>query len=122
MHDWLGMILEEVKTSFLESRRQLTSDTRELEEVTSLIQTYTSGTGLEGIVYKVSNTSLMFNTNHGGDKMLLMGSTATHRNFHITGLPPSCEHGDSIGQTKRCNCVCSRDQPRVRQHYEHRWF
>ena len=36
----------------------------------------------------------------GGDKMLLMGSTATHRNFHITGLPPSCEHGDSIGQTK----------------------
>ena len=36
----------------------------------------------------------------GGDKMLLMGSTATHRNFRITGLPPSCEHGDSIGQTK----------------------
>ena len=58
----------------------------------------------------------------GGDKMLLMGSTATHRNFHITGLPPSCEHGDSIGQTKRCSDVCSRDQPRVRQHYEHRWF
>ena len=64
----------------------------------------------------------MFNMNHGGDKMLLMGSTTTHWNFHITGLPPSCEHGDSIGQTKRCNGVCSRDQPRVRQHYEHRWF
>ena len=76
----------------------------------------------EGIAYKLSNTSLMFNMNHGGVKMLLMGSTATQRNFHITGLPPSCEHGDSIGQTKVCNGVCSRDQPRVRQHYEYRWF
>ena len=54
--------------------------------------------------------------------MLLMGSTTTHRDFHITGLPPSCEHGDSISQTKRCSGVCSRDQPRVRQHYEYRWF
>ena len=71
---------------------------------------------------QVSNTRWMFNTNHGGDKMLLMGLTATHRNFHITGLPPTSEHGDSIGQTKRCNGVCSRDQPRVRQHYEYRWF
>ena len=32
--------------------------------------------------------------------MLLMGSIATHRNFHITGLPPLCEQCDSIGQTK----------------------
>ena len=71
---------------------------------------------------KVSNTNLMFNMNQGGDKMLLMDSIATHRNFHITGLPPSCEHDDSIGQTKRCNGVCSRDQPRVRQHYGHHWF
>ena len=31
----------------------------------------------------------------------------------ITGLPPSCEHDDSIGQTKRCNGVCSRNQPRA---------
>src|SRR3954471_11847330 len=58
----------------------------------------------------------------GEDKMLLMGSTTTHRNFHITGLPPSCEHGNSIGQTKRYNGVCPKDQPRVRQHYEYRWF
>ena len=71
---------------------------------------------------QVSNTSWMFNTNHGGDKMLLMGSTTTHQNFHITGLPPSCEHGDSIGQPQGYNGVCSRDQPRVRQHYEYRWF
>ena len=54
--------------------------------------------------------------------MLLMGSIATHWNLHITGLSPSCEHSDSICQTKRCNGVCLRDQPRVRQHYEHRWF
>ena len=93
-----------------------------LEELATLIQTYASWTKHEGIVYKVSNTILMFNTNHGGDKMPLMCSTAPHRNFHITGLPPSCEHGDSIGQTKRCNDVCSRDQPRIRQHYEHRWY
>ena len=71
---------------------------------------------------QVSNTSWMFNMNHGGDKMLLMGSTATHRNFHITGIPPLCEQCDSIGHTKRCNGVCSRDQPRVRQHYDYRWF
>ena len=60
--------------------------------------------------------------NHAGDKMLLMGSTATHQNFHITVIPPLCEQGDSIGQTKGCNGVCSRDQPQVRQHYEHPWF
>ena len=78
--------------------------------------------GMKEMLTQVSNTSWMFNTNHGGDKMLLMGSITTHRNFHITGLPPSCEHGDSIGQTKRYNGICSRDQPWVRQHYEHRWF
>ena len=60
--------------------------------------------------------------NYGGDKMLLMGSTTTHRNFHITGIPPLCEQGDNIGQTKICDGVCLRDQPRVRQHYEYRWF
>ena len=43
-----------------------------LEEVATFIQTYASWTEHEGIVYKVSNTSLMFNTNHGGDKMLVM--------------------------------------------------
>ena len=107
---------------FSNSWRQITSNARELEQVTSLIQTYTSWAEHEGNAYKVSNTSSMFNMNHGGDVMMLMGSIAIHRNFHITGLPPSCEHGDIIGQTKICNGVCSRDQPRVRQHYKHRWF
>ena len=78
--------------------------------------------GMKKMLTQVSNTRLMFNMNHGGDKMLLMGSTATHRNIHITGVPPLCEQCDSIGQTKRCNGICSRDQPRVRQHYEHRWY
>ena len=74
------------------------------------------------MLIEVSNNSLMFNKIMEEIRMLSMGSTTTHWNFHITGLPPSCEHGDSIGQTKRCKGVFSRDQPRVRQHYEHRWF
>ena len=115
------MTPEDAKQALSNPRRQLTSNAHELEEVTSFIQTYASCTRHEDNAYKVSNTSSMFNMNHGGDKMLLMGSTTTHRNFHITGLPPSCGHGDSIGQTKRCNGVCSRDEPQVRQHYEHRW-
>ena len=57
--------------------------------------------GMKKMLSKVSNTSLMFDMSHGENKMLLMGSTTTHRNFHITGLPPSCEHGDSIGQPQK---------------------
>ena len=38
MHDWLGMIPEEVKHAFSNSRRQLASNAHELEEVTSSIQ------------------------------------------------------------------------------------
>ena len=60
--------------------------------------------------------------NHGEDKMLLMGSTTSHQGFHVDGIPQFSEHGVSIGQTKRCNGVCSRDQPLVQQHYEYRWF
>ena len=93
-----------------------------LEKITSYTKHILHERDMKIMLTKVSNTSLMFNMNHGGDKMLLMGSIATHRNFHITGHPPLCEQCDSIGQTKRCNGVCSRDQPWVRQHYEHRWF
>ena len=39
MHDWLGMIPEEAKQTFSNSRWQLASNARELEEVTSFIQT-----------------------------------------------------------------------------------
>ena len=60
--------------------------------------------------------------NHGRDKMLLMGSTTSHWDFHITGIPQLCEHGDSTGQIQGYNGACSRGQPRVRQHYEYRWF
>ena len=93
-----------------------------LQKVTSYTKQVFHKRDMKIMLTKVSNTSLMFNMNHGGVKMLLMGSTATHRNFHITGIPPLCEQCDSIGQTKRCNGVCSRVQPRIRQHYEHRWF
>ena len=110
------------KQSSSNSWRQLASYAHELGKITTFIQTYASWTKHEEMLTQVSNTRLMFNMIHGGDKMLLMGSTATHRNFHITGVPPLCEQCDSIGQTKRCNGVCLRDQPRVRQHYEYRWF
>ena len=39
------------------------------------------------MLIKVSNTSWMFNTNHGWDKMLLMGSTTSYRDFHGDGIP-----------------------------------
>ena len=118
----LGWYQRKQKQSFSNSRRQLAPNARESDKVTSFIQHILHKWDLKIMLIKVSNTSLMFNMNHGGDKMLLMGSIATHQNFHITGFPPSCEHGDGTGQTKRCNGVCSRNQPRVRQHYEHRWF
>ena len=60
--------------------------------------------------------------NHGEDRMLLMSTTMSHRYSHGDGIPQLCEQGDSIGETKTYNGVCSRGQPRVRQHYEHRWF
>ena len=53
------------------------------------------------MLVEVSNTSWMFNTNHGEDKMLLMGSTTSYRDFHVNGIPQLCEQGDSIGQTQR---------------------
>ena len=82
---------------FMVSRRQLAPIAHELEEVTSFIQHILHERGMKKMLTQVSNTSWMFNTNHGGDKMPLMGSTATHRNFHITGLPPLCGQRDSIG-------------------------
>ena len=51
-----------------------------------------------------------------------MGSTTIHPGFHGDGTPQLCEQGDSIGQTKGYNGVFSGNQPRVRQHYEYRWF
>ena len=56
----------------------------------------------------------MFNMNHGEGKMLLMTKTTSHRGSPGDGIPQLCEQGDSIGQTKGYNGVCSRDQPQVR--------
>ena len=39
--------------------------------------------------------------NHGEDKMLLMGSTTSHQDFHEDGIPQLCEQGNSIGQTQK---------------------
>ena len=42
MHDQLGMIPEEQKQTFSNSRRQLASTAHELEEIPSFIRTYAS--------------------------------------------------------------------------------
>ena len=55
-------------------------------------------------------------------KMLSMGSTTIHAGFHISGIPQLGEQAIALVRPKRYNGVCSRDQPRVRQHYEYRWF
>ena len=81
------MVPEEAKLTFSNSRRQLTSNARESKEDTSLIQTYTSETELEGIVYKVSNTSLMSNRIMEEIRMLSMGSTTIHPDSHGDGIP-----------------------------------
>ena len=60
--------------------------------------------------------------NHGQDVLLMMSSTANHRDFHEDGIPQLCEHGDTTRKTQGYNGACSRKQPRVRQHYEYRWF
>ena len=81
------MVPEEVKHAFSNSRRQLTSNARESKEVTSFIQTYTSETELEGIVYKVSNTSLMSNRIMEKIRMLSMGSTTIYPGSLLKGIP-----------------------------------
>ena len=55
---------------------------------------------MNGAWTQVSNTSWMFNTNHGGDKMLLMGSTTSHRDFHIDGIPQLGEQVIALVRTK----------------------
>ena len=49
---------------------------------------------------QVSNTTLMFIMNYGGDKMLLMGSTTSHQDFHIDGIPQLCEQVIALVRTK----------------------
>jgi hypothetical protein len=82
-----------------------------LEEVTSFIQTYTSWANTKIMFTKFPTLALLFNTNHGEDKMLSMGSTTIHQDFHEDGIPQLCEQSDSISQTKGYTGVCSRRQP-----------
>ena len=39
--------------------------------------------------------------NHGEDKMMLIGSTTNHKDFHEDGIPQLCEQSGSIGQNKK---------------------
>ena len=52
VYDWLGMIPEEAELTFSNSRRQLTSSERELEEVTPFSRAYASWTEHEDNAYK----------------------------------------------------------------------
>ena len=54
--------------------------------------------------------------------MLSMGSTTIHLGFLLKGIPQLSEQVIALVRPKRYNGVYSRDQPRVRQHYEYRWF
>ena len=60
------------------------------------------------MLIEVSNTSLMSNKIMKKIRMLSMVSTTIHPGFHMNGIPQLCEYGDSIGQTKIYNGVCSR--------------
>ena len=118
----LGWFQRKQKQAFSNPRQQLTSNARELEEVTTFIHTYTSWAAHEGNAYKVSNTSWMFNTNHGEGSSVADGLNNNSSRFPWRWNSIIMWTSDSVGQTQRCNGVCSRNQPRVRQHYEHRWF
>ena len=61
------MIPEEATLTFSSPRRQLASDAHELEEITSSIQRMLHERDMKIMLIEVSNTSWMFNTNHGGD-------------------------------------------------------
>ena len=115
------MIPRKQKQTFSNSRRQLASNAHELEEVTSFIQHILHGWDMKKILTQVYNTSLMFNMNHGQNENVANGLNNNPSRLPYDGIPQLCEPGDSIGQTKRYNGVCSRKQPRVRQHYV-RWF
>ena len=51
-----------------------------------------------------------------------MGTTIIHLGFLLKGIPQLSEQVIALVRPKRYNGVCSRDQPRVTQHYEYRWF
>ena len=81
------MIPEEAKQTFSNPRRQLASNARESKEVTFSSKHMLPARDTKIMVTKVTNISLMFNMNHGGDQMLLMGSTTIHPGFHEDGVP-----------------------------------
>ena len=87
VHDWLGMIPEEAKKTFSNSRRQLASNAHVLEEVTSFIQHMLHERDMKIMLIEVSNTILMFNKIMEDIRMLSMGSTTIHLDFLLKGIP-----------------------------------
>ena len=62
------MIPKKATLTFSNPRRQLASDAHELKEVTSSSGHMLHARDMKIMLIKVSNTSWMFNMNHGGDK------------------------------------------------------
>ena len=87
MHDWLGMIPEEAKTNFLEFTTATYIKCTWIKGSHSFHQTSTSWASMKKMLSKVSNTSLMFNKIMEEMKILSMGSTTGHPDFHEDGIP-----------------------------------
>ena len=72
-----------------------------LEEVTSFTKTYTSWTGDEEMLTKVSNTNLDVQHESWTRWNIDDELNNNHRDFHEDGIPQVCEQGYSIGQTQK---------------------
>ena len=75
------MIPEEATLNSSASWRQLASNARESEKVTSFIQHMLDEWDMKIMLIEVSNTSLMFNKIMEEIRMLSMGSTTIHPGF-----------------------------------------
>ena len=93
-----------------------------LEKITSYTKHILHERDMKIMLTKVSNTSFNVQHNHGDDKYAADGHNNNSSGFPFRRNSIVRWTSDSIGQTQRYNGVCSRDQPRVRQHYEHCWF
>ena len=94
-----------------------------LEKVASFTKTYTSWMGYEEMLTKVSNTNL--DVQHESwtrwkycrwvqQQVIQISMKMEFHNYVNKAI--------ALVKPKEYNGVCSRKQPRVRQHYEYRWF
>ena len=122
VHDWFGMIPKEAKTCFLEFTSATYIKCTWIKGSHSFHQTSTSWASMKKMLSKVSNTNLLSN------KILEKIKWCWWAQQQIIEISMKMEFHDLVNKVialvipKRYNGVCTRKQPRVRQHYEHRWF